>query len=337
MVIIIGGASHSGKTFLSKKLIEKYKIPCTNLDHIKMGLIRGFNDCGFSAVDSDETIAEKMWGFIEGFIGTCIENNQNTILEGCYFPCEKVKKLLCDDLTVVFIVLSKQYIIENFDKIIKYENIVEDRKFPESREIKFFINENERIKEECIKYELPYFEITDNYFEGLEKILEYIKSKAVKICRYSHNDINEICSMFCDTVKHINKRDYTAEQIAAWMGGIDKDKWDKSLSEHFSLEVKVMGKIAAFGDIDGEYLDRLYVHKDFQGLGYGKIILDSLEEQAIQSGFKRIWTCVSITAKGFFERYGYKVIKRQQVERKDVLLTNYVMEKHFEQEYSNGI
>lgn len=57
------------------------------------------------------------------------------------------------------------------------------------------------------------------------------------------------------------------------MGGIDKDKWDKSLSEHFSLEVKVMGKIAAFGDIDGEYLDRLYVHKDFQGLGYGKIIL----------------------------------------------------------------
>lgn len=92
MVIIIGGASHSGKTFLSKKLIEKYKIPCTNLDHIKMGLIRGFNDCGFSAVDSDETIAEKMWGFIEGFIGTCIENNQNTILEGCYFPCEKVKK-----------------------------------------------------------------------------------------------------------------------------------------------------------------------------------------------------------------------------------------------------
>ncbi len=121
------------------------------------------------------------------------------------------------------------------------------------------------------------------------------------------------------------------------MGGIDKDKWDKSLSEHFSLEVKVMGKIAAFGDIDGEYLDRLYVHKDFQGLGYGKIILDSLEEQAIQSGFKRIWTCASITAKGFFERYGYKVIKRQQVERKDVLLTNYVMEKHFEQEYSNGI
>ena len=54
--------------------------------------------------------------------------------------------------------------------------------------------------------DFAYFEITDNYFEGLEKILEYIKSKAVKICRYSHNDINEICSMFCDTVKHINKK-----------------------------------------------------------------------------------------------------------------------------------
>lgn len=332
MVILLGGASHSGKTFLSKKLIDKYKIPCTSLDHIKMGMIRGCNDCGFSAVDSYEIIAEKMWGFIEGFIITCLENKQNTILEGCYFPCEKVRKLLCDDLAVIFIVLSKQYIIENFEKIIKYENVVEDRKFPESREIEFFINENERIKEQCIKYELPYFEITGDFFEGLEEILEYIKSKMIKICRYSHNDISEICNMFCDTVRNINKRDYTLEQINAWAGGIDMDKWDKSLSEHYSLEVKVLEKIAAFGDIDGAYLDRLYVHKDFQGFGYGKMILDSLEEYAIQSGYKRIWTCASITAKGFFEKYGYKVIRRQQVERKDVLLTNYVMEKYFEQE-----
>lgn len=332
MVILLGGASHSGKTFLYKKLIDKYKIPCTSLDHIKMGMICGCNDCGFSAADSDEIIAEKMWGFIEGFIKTCLENKQNTILEGCYFPCEKVRKLLCDDLAVIFIILSKQYIIENFDKIIKYENVVEDRKFPECREIEFFINENERIKEECIKYELPYFEITGDFFEGLEEILEYIKSKMVKICRYSHNDISEICNMFCDTVRNINKRDYSAEQIDAWAGGIDKDKWDKSLSEHYSLEVKVLGKIAAFGDIDGEYLDRLYVHKGFQGFGYGKMILDSLEEHAIQSGYIRIWTCASITAKGFFEKNGYKVIRRQQVERKDVLLTNYVMEKHFEQE-----
>lgn len=332
MVILLGGASHSGKTFLSKKLIDKYKIPCTSLDHIKMGMIRGCNDYGFSAADSDEIIAEKMWGFIEGFIKTCLENKQNTILEGCYFPCEKVRKLLCDDLAVIFIILSKQYIIENFDKIIKYENVVEDRKFPECREIEFFINENERIKEECIKYELPYFEITGDFFEGLEEILEYIKSKMVKICRYSHNDISEICNMFCDTVRNINKRDYTPEQIDAWAGGIDKDKWNKSLSEHYSLEVKVLGKIAAFGDIDGEYLDRLYVHKDFQGLGYGKMILDSLEEHAIQSGYRKIRTCASITAKGFFEKYGYRVIRRQQVERKDVLLTNYVMEKHFEQE-----
>lgn len=72
--------------------------------------------------------------------------------------------------------------------------------------------------------------------------------------------------------------------------------------------------------------------KTFRDWDTGKNHFGSLEEQAIQSGFKRIWTCASITAKGFFERYGYKVIKRQQVERKDVLLTNYVMEKHFEQE-----
>ncbi len=85
IIIIIGGESHVGKTLLAQGLLEKYKIPYTSLDHIKMGLIRGYDDCGFVVSESDDIISEKMWNVVKGIIDTCKENGQNIILEGCYF------------------------------------------------------------------------------------------------------------------------------------------------------------------------------------------------------------------------------------------------------------
>lgn len=68
IIILIGGESHVGKTLLAQGLLEKYKIPYTSLDHIKMGLIKGYDDCGFIASDSDDIISEKMWNVVKGII-----------------------------------------------------------------------------------------------------------------------------------------------------------------------------------------------------------------------------------------------------------------------------
>ena len=86
------------------------------------------------------------------------------------------------------------------------------------------------------------------------------------------------------------------------------------------------GIVAGFGDMDGTgYLDRLYVHKDYQGKGIATALCDRLES-AVQG---RIVTHASVTAKPFFEKRGYRTVKEQQVERRGILLTNYVMEKQF--------
>jgi len=84
MVILIGGISCTGKTLMSQKLLEKYKIPYLSIDHLKMGLIRGDTNCSFTSMDSNEVIGEKLWPIIKGIIMTNIENNQNIIIEGCY-------------------------------------------------------------------------------------------------------------------------------------------------------------------------------------------------------------------------------------------------------------
>lgn len=145
------------------------------------------------------------------------------------------------------------------------------------------------------------------------------------IREYQSSDCQETAELFYDTVHTVNAKDYTKEQLDAWATGqIDLKKWNQSFQEHFSV-VAVDGKIiVGFGDIDKTgYLDRLYVHKDYQGKGVATAICNKLE-QAAQG---KAVTHASVTAIPFFQKRGYKIIREQQVERRGIFLTNFVMEK----------
>lgn len=145
------------------------------------------------------------------------------------------------------------------------------------------------------------------------------------IREYEPRDCQELSELFYNTVHAVNARDYTKEQLDAWASGkVDLEQWNQSFLEHYSI-VAVDGEvIVGFGDIDKTgYLDRLYVHADHQGKGVATAICDKLE-QAVQG---RVVTHASITARPFFIKRGYKVIREQQVERQGVFLRNFVMEK----------
>lgn len=146
------------------------------------------------------------------------------------------------------------------------------------------------------------------------------------IRRYQRSDCKDLVELFYNTVHSINAKDYTEEQLNVWAtGSVDLEKWNQSLLSHFSVVAVEDGIIVGFGDIDTTgYLDRLYVHKDYQYQGIATAICDKLE-YIFDVG--KVTTYASITAKPFFEKRGYKVIKKQNVERNGVLLQNYVMEK----------
>ena len=147
----------------------------------------------------------------------------------------------------------------------------------------------------------------------------------MRIRNYQPLDCKELTELFYNTVHTVNARDYTKEQLNAWAtGDVDIEKWNQSLLEHYSIVAVDDNKIIGFGDIDKTgYLDRLYVHKDYQRKGVATAICDKLE-QGIQG---KIVTHASITARPFFEKRGYKVVKEQEVERGGIKLVNYVMEK----------
>lgn len=153
---------------------------------------------------------------------------------------------------------------------------------------------------------------------------DYCKENMI-IRKYQPEDCRELAELFYDTVHTINAKDYAKEQLDAWADGkIYLAKWNQSFLAHYSLVAVEAEIIVGFGDIDSRgYLDRLFVHKDYQGQGVGAALCDRLERAAPG----RVFTYASITAKGFFAQRGYLVVKKQQVKRQGILLTNFVMEK----------
>lgn len=152
----------------------------------------------------------------------------------------------------------------------------------------------------------------------------------MKIRGYQSYDCNEIVQLFYNTVHSVNRKDYTKAQLDAWATGtVDVIAWDKSLTENYAVVGEENGIIVGFGDLDHTgHFDKLYVHKDYQSKGIATAIADDLENYAIRNKLLFITTHASITAKPFFEKRGYLVLREQQVKRGGQILTNFVMGKY---------
>lgn len=156
--------------------------------------------------------------------------------------------------------------------------------------------------------------------------IQQMEGHAMTIRRYRSEDCRRLTELFYDTVHSVNARDYAPEQLDAWATGQpDLEAWDRSLHAHESFVAEENGVIIGFGDIDQSgYLDRLFVDKDHQGRGVATALCDALEA-AVRA--EHYTTHASITARPFFEKRGYHVVRQQRVERQGVFLTNFVMEK----------
>ena len=150
----------------------------------------------------------------------------------------------------------------------------------------------------------------------------------MNIRSYHSDDCQAVLSLFYETIHKINRRDYTREQIEAWTNNhnIDPTAWNLSLTHHKTLVAEMDNTIVGFGDLNGNFLDRLYVHAEYQRRGIATAIMDRLERYAAEQNYATIVTHASITAYPFFRDRNYQLVKEQQVERHGVFLKNMVMQ-----------
>lgn len=149
------------------------------------------------------------------------------------------------------------------------------------------------------------------------------------IREYRPADCPLLAQLFYDTVHTVNAKDYTEDQLDAWAtGDVDLEEWNRSFLAHTTLVAVWGGVIAGFADMDKSgYLDRLYVHKDYQGKGFATVLVRELERRVGQNNMVCFETYASITARPFFEKLGYVVQTENTVVREGVSLTNFRMTK----------
>lgn len=165
MIIIITGASHTGKTLLAQKLLEKHKYPYLSIDHLKMGLIRSGNT-NLSSLSNDTELTAYLWPIVREMIKTAIENKQNLIVEGCYIPFDWKRDFESEYLESIkycCLIMSDNYIKNHFTDIKKHARDIENRIDDDCCTIQSVLADNARMLELAQKHKVNYLLIDDKY------------------------------------------------------------------------------------------------------------------------------------------------------------------------------
>lgn len=171
MIILITGASHTGKTALAQKLLEKYQYPYLSIDHLKMGLIRS-GQTELTPMDDDK-LTGYLWPIVREMIKTAIENKQNMVVEGCYIPfdweqdfTEEYRK----EIRYYCLLMSEEYIRNHFSDIKKYASVIEDRLDDTYCTLESVLEDNAWYREMAEKYQVNCILIEDEYQIEIEVI-----------------------------------------------------------------------------------------------------------------------------------------------------------------------
>lgn len=164
MIILITGASHTGKTALAQKLLEKYKYPYLSIDLLKMGLIRS----GYTKLtpEDDNELIDYLWPIVREIIKTAIENRQNLIVEGCYIPfywAQDFEKKYLDHIKYYCLVMSEKYIRNHFDDLKRYASVIEQRIDDEWCTLDTVLDDNAQFLALAQRHSVKYILIDDKY------------------------------------------------------------------------------------------------------------------------------------------------------------------------------
>ena len=170
MIVLITGASHTGKTALAQKLLEKYKYPYLSIDHLKMGLIRSKNT-ELTPMSNNSDLTAYLWPVVREMIKTAIENNQNLIVEGCYIPFDWANdfdKEYLENIKYYCLVMSEKYIRSHFNDIKEHARVIENRLDDDGCTLVNVLKDNEAMLMLVKKHGVNYILIDNKYEINIE-------------------------------------------------------------------------------------------------------------------------------------------------------------------------
>lgn len=229
MILLITGASHTGKTMLAQRMLEKYKYPYLSVDHLKMGLIRSGNTD--LTPEDDDKLTEYLWPIVREMIKTAVENRQNLIVEGCYIPYEwrrDLSEAYLRNIRFICLAMTEDYIETHFDEIRTHGSDIESRMDDSGCTIDWIKADNRKYMEGFCRAGERIEVIDKNYEQVIERLLLRIPDSIqahIAGKKYTSDDVGMSGSkimIFDDSVlKIVNSQLENEEYVVQMMRWLD--------------------------------------------------------------------------------------------------------------------
>jgi putative acetyltransferase len=151
----------------------------------------------------------------------------------------------------------------------------------------------------------------------------------IRVRNFEAKDVEVTWDLKFNTIRNVNIRDYTAAQTKAWApDNFDLMRWQKRVTDMNPFVAEIDGHVVGFADLQEDgYIDHFFCHSEYQGQGVGRSLMEHILEAGRLNGVSRLYSQVSLTAREFYEYFGFVVVEKQQVEINGVELTNFIMER----------
>ena len=278
MIILIAGASHTGKTLLAQRLLERYHFPYLSIDHLKMGLIRSGNTL-LTPMD-DGLLTDYLWPIVREMIKTAIENGQNLTVEGCYIPFDWKKDFTPEYLCHIryrCLIMSRRYTQEHFADIRGYGNAIEQRLDDSGLSMDTLIRENEENLQRCQQQALDYILLDEAYRIDLEDVVGKLQ-----LVRAVATDAEKILAMQQEAFAQLLER-YQDQDMSPATESLEKIRRKITHPDSYYYlilaEGQVAGGIRVVAPTDGsrKRISPLYILPAHRGKGYAQAAMKEAE------------------------------------------------------------
>ena len=308
MIILITGASHTGKTLLAQRMLEKYKYPCLSIDHLKMGMIRSGNT-SLTPLD-DEALTGYLWPIVREMIKTAIENRQNLIVEGCYVPFDWRKdfsEAYLTEIRFICLAMTGEYIDKHFGDIAGNSSVIESRLDDSDCTLSNLKEDNRQVCEGFLQAGEQVTLIDENF----ERVIDFLcRDDSEKGYRYitlrDRPDLKEAAATWFHSKWNVPKEAYL-ECMEAYLNHETEYGWYLCLDGS-----RIIG---GMGVIENDFHDRkdlspnvcaVYTEEGYRCQGIAGKLLNMVVEDLRSKGISPLYLVTNHT--GFYERYGWEFL-----------------------------
>jgi GNAT superfamily N-acetyltransferase/gluconate kinase len=308
MIILITGASHTGKTLLAQRMLEKYKYPYLSIDHLKMGLIRSGNT-NLTPLD-DEALTDYLWPIVREMIKTAIENRQNLIVEGCYVPFDWRKdfaEVYLADIRFICLAMTGDYIDKHHEDIIGSSSVIESRLDDSDCTLSSLKEDNQRICEGSLKAGEQVTLIDESFERVIEVFCRDDREKGYQyVTLRERPDLKETAATWFHGKWNVPEEAYL-ECMEAYLNGATDYGWYLCLDGS-----RIIG---GMGVIENDFHDRkdlspnvcaVYTEEGYRCQGIAGKLLNMVVEDLRSKGISPLYLVTNHT--GFYERYGWEFL-----------------------------